>query len=163
MIKNVLFVALALLCLGCTFETPTVFSEKALNDTFISTHGEPITFQKILEEYKGKKILVNVWASWCGDCREALPEEKKNFEEYPEVVFLHLSLDRDIESWKVGIEKLGIEGEHYFMKSGWKGDFGEFLNLNWIPRYLIVNEKGEIEMFKATKPTDKLIKENLKK
>lgn len=161
--KNVLYISLLLLCLGCAFETPTVFSEKALNDTFIGLNEEPIKFQQILEEHKGKKILINVWASWCGDCREALPEEKKLSEEFPEVVFLHLSLDRDIESWKEGIDKLEIKGEHYFMRSGWKGDFGDFLNLNWIPRYLIVNEKGELQLFKATKPTDKLIKENLKK
>lgn len=161
--KNLLLVALITLCLGCTFETPVVFSEKALKDTFISVEGESIRFQQILEKYREKKILLNVWASWCGDCREALPEEQELYKAHPEVVFLHLSLDRDIDSWKAGIEKLEIEGEHYFMQSGWKGDFGKFLHLNWIPRYLIINEQGGIQLFKATLPTDKLIKQNLKK
>ena len=162
--KNVLFLMLTIvLCVGCTFETPTLFSEKALEDTFLDLEGTSIRFKDVIERYKGKTILINVWASWCGDCIEAIPEEKKLKNEFSEVVFLHLSLDRDIESWKNGIERLDIEGEHYFIESGWKGDFGAFLNLNWIPRYLIVNKEGVIQLFKATKPTDRLIRQNLKK
>lgn len=161
--KGIQVLIIFLLCLGCTTKDPVRFSEKALNDEFLTIEGTSISFREVLEKYGERKILVNVWASWCGDCREALPEEKKLLEEYPETVFLHLSLDNDVESWKNGIKKLGIEGEHYFMKSGWKGDFGTFLNLNWIPRYLVLDKTGQIEVFNVTKPTSKLIRQNLKK
>jgi len=43
------------------------------------------------------------------------------------------------------------------MKTGKKGAFGRFLGLWWIPRYIVVNELGEIIVFKATKITDKNI------
>ena len=49
------------------------------------------------------------------------------------------------------------------MKEGKKGGLGDFLNLWWIPRYVVVNEIGEILLFKATKITDKNISEALKK
>ena len=49
------------------------------------------------------------------------------------------------------------------MMEGKKGASGDFLNLCWIPRYVVVNESGEITLFKATKITDKNILEALKK
>ena len=44
-----------------------------------------------------------------------------------------------------------------------KGDLVEFLNVSWIPRYIVVNEKGEITLFKATDASDKDIIRALKK
>jgi hypothetical protein len=49
------------------------------------------------------------------------------------------------------------------MKAGKKGELGDFLNLWWIPRYVVLNELGEITLFKATKITDEKIVEALKK
>lgn len=161
--KKLFFALLAILLLSCTFKQPTTFSEEALNDIFLNLDKQPVKFKEILNKYKGKKVVITIWASWCGDCREAIPDEKKLQKENTDVIFLHLSLDRDIESWKLGIEKLGLKGEHYFMQSGWKGDFGSFLNLSWIPRYLVLSEKGDIEVFNVVKPNDKLIMESLKK
>ena len=43
------------------------------------------------------------------------------------------------------------------------GEFVDFINLNWIPRYMVINESGEITLFKATNAADKEIKEALKK
>jgi hypothetical protein len=43
------------------------------------------------------------------------------------------------------------------------GDLVEFLNVSWIPRYIVVNEKGEITLFKATDASDKDIISALKK
>ncbi len=48
------------------------------------------------------------------------------------------------------------------MAEGKKGTFGKFLGLWWIPRYVVVNEFGEIILFKATKITDKNILKALK-
>ena len=48
------------------------------------------------------------------------------------------------------------------MSSGWKGAMGDFLNLDWIPRYLLVNAEGEIVVFKAIKLNDKNLLKNLK-
>lgn len=161
--KRILFLLLPVLFLGCSREVPTQFSKEALHDTFVTTQKEKIEFKDVLSKYKGKKILISVWASWCPDCMEALPEEEKLQQEFKDVVYLHLSLDRSFNSWLQGIKRLEVKGEHYLIKSGWKGAFGEFLNLGWIPRYVVVDEKGEIVLFKATKPTDKLIKQSLEK
>lgn len=162
MIKKVillLFVGLS----SCTMENPTTFTEEALNDVFIAMNNEEVSFKEILAKNKGKKILIDVWASWCTDCLKSLPKVKKIQEQNEDVIYLFLSLDRNLEAWKEGVERLKIKGLHYYMQSGWEGDFGDFLGLNWIPRYVLINEAGEIEVFNATKAADNLILEGLKK
>lgn len=143
-------------------ESQNKFSEKALNDTIITLKGEKLLFKKILNKHKGKKILIDIWASWCKDCIEGIPKVAALQHNNKGVVFIFLSLDKNNEDWKAGVEKYNIKGEHYFLSSGWKGDFGTFLNLNWIPRYIVVNEKSEIVLFKAIKADDKNIIKALK-
>lgn len=139
-------------------ETPTQFTEAALSEKMISQQGEEATLQTILEQHKGKKIVLDIWATWCRDCIEGLPKVAKLQQEFPEVIFLFLSEDRTQMAWQNGIEKYQIKGEHYFIKSGTKGAFKDFLNSNWIPRYMIVNEAGEISLFKAKTASDERIK-----
>jgi hypothetical protein len=91
-----------------------------------------------------------------------MPTVKELQDEFPDVEFLFLSEDRNIASWKRGIQKYQVKGNHYFMEKGPKGDFAKFLNSNWIPRYMVVDSQGNIKLFKATKATDKAIKESLK-
>ncbi|WP_338733230.1 TlpA family protein disulfide reductase [Mangrovimonas cancribranchiae] len=142
-------------------EAPKQFSEKALNDTFITLEGESLTFSSILNKYEGKTILIDVWASWCSDCIKSMPNLKMLQNEHKDVTYLFLSLDKNVGAWKRGIKKYDVQGEHYYMQSGWKGDFGDFLNLDWIPRYLVVDKNQNIKLYKAVKATDKNLKNAL--
>ena len=67
-----LFVVLASSC-----ERPTQFTEEALQETFTSLNQENVRFQSILEKHKGKKILIDIWASWCRDCIVRLNSKEK--------------------------------------------------------------------------------------
>jgi thiol-disulfide isomerase/thioredoxin len=141
---------------------PTEFSELALNDQVTSLKGTKSSFKEVLRVHKGKKIVVNVWASWCADCIRGLPTVKQLQKEFPEVVFLFLSVDEGVNSWKRGIERFKIKGEHYNLPKGMKdGEFVDFLNLRWIPRYLVLDENGGITLYKAIKSSDKRIVEAL--
>ena len=160
--KKIQFLVVLLISFfSCNIEVPTQFSEEALNDTFISLEGDSITFNDILETYKGQTIVIDIWASWCADCIKGMPKLKALQEEYTDVNYIFLSLDRSETAWKKGIKKYNVVGEHYYMKSGWDGAFGEFVDLGWIPRYIIVDKTGAIKLFKAVKADDKRIKENL--
>tara|TARA_R110000787_G_scaffold15038_5_gene46298 strand:- start:6774 stop:7253 length:480 start_codon:yes stop_codon:yes gene_type:complete len=144
-------------------EKPTEFTSEALQEKFTNLNQDEIIFQKILDKHKGKKILIDVWASWCRDCVVSLQDLKNLQSKNSEVSYVFLSLDRTVHSWKKGIDRFQMQGDHYFMKEGKKGKLGDFLNLWWIPRYIVVNELGHITLFKATKITDKKILEALKK
>lgn len=158
-IMYVKYIAILFLLLSCNTEKPTQFSQEALQDTFITLDGTALPFQDILAQYKGKTVLIDVWASWCRDCIKGIPKVKKLQEEHSEVAYVFLSLDKTDSSWKNGIKKYQLSGDHYYMKSGWKGAFGKFLDLDWIPRYLVLDKEGNIKLFKAIKADDPKIAE----
>ena len=162
MFKKISIVVLLLFFVSCNLEKPTTFSEKALNEKLYNLNDVSSTFKEVLNQHKGKKILIDVWASWCRDCIEGMPKVKALQKEYPEVVFLFLSVDERIGSWKRGVKKYNIKGEHYNLPNGMKkGDLVDFLNVSWIPRYVVVDENGNISLFKATDASDSKITEVL--
>ncbi|MFI1770967.1 TlpA family protein disulfide reductase [Thalassobellus citreus] len=153
-----------LIVLSCKAQdvVPTKFSAEALNDTFITLKGDTIAFKDILETYKGKTVVIDIWASWCKDCVGGMPKVKKVQGEFKDAVYLFLSLDKTDKAWKKGIKKYKVKGEHYFMQSGWKGVFGNFVQLDWIPRYMVINKAGEIVVFKVIEADDNKLIEALK-
>jgi thiol-disulfide isomerase/thioredoxin len=148
--------------LNCQSDKKTTFSDAALKDEFITIDENVVPFSAILEQHKGQTIFIDVWASWCKDCRKSLPKVKELQQEFPEMSFIFLSLDKSLDAWKKGIQTYNLKGDHYFMQSGWKGAMGTFLDLNWIPRYLIVDPEGKIVVYKAIKTKDKNLRKYLK-
>ncbi len=159
--KKVLILMFCSVLLACNKEIPARFSEDALNDTFVALDDSELTFKELLDTYKGETIFVDVWASWCSDCLKSLPQVRALQKEYPDLVFLFLSVDKKIDNWKKGIDKHQIYGEHYFIKSGWNGDFGDFIDLDWTPRYMIIDKDQNIQLFEAVKTNDIKLKEAL--
>ena len=160
--KKLLFIFSLVIIFSCSKRNETEFSQKALEDTFVSIDGEKLAFKDVIEKYKGKKVLIDVWATWCGDCIKGMPKIVELQKDFPDVVFLFLSIDDSLVALQKGIKKYTIKGEHYLMPSGWDGDFGDFLDLSWIPRYLVIDEKGKIAVFNAVKANDERILQTLK-
>jgi len=104
------------------------FKYEALSQELVSLNGEATTFGKVLERYKGKPILIDVWASWCPDCIKGMPKVHKLQEEY-DLVYVFLSYDKNETEWKAGIEKHNAQGENFLISSAWKGGkFREYLD-----------------------------------
>lgn len=155
------FLVSCLLLMGCSKKIQTDFSEDVLNEEYINIEGESVTLKDMLSQHVGKQIVIDVWASWCRDCIVGLPELKSLQSDKPDVAYLFLSADRNLETWKRAINKYDIKGEHYFMPKGTKGRLGEFVDIDWIPRYMIVDSKGHIELFEAIEANDPLIRNTL--
>ena len=157
--KTIAFLILISSVLSCNSQDPNQFSEAALNDTFINMAGETVKLQSIMDAHKGKTIVIDIWASWCGDCIKGMPKVKELQTTYTEVSYVFLSLDRTPEAWKRGINKYNVKGHHYFMPKAKKCDFADFVNISWIPRYMVINKAGEIVVFDVIEADDdKLIK-----
>lgn len=163
MIKKSILLIL-IICASCSFETPTAFTEVALQENVFSLNNKKSTFKEVIANHKGKKILVDFWASWCRDCIVGMPKVKALQKEFPEVAFLFLSVDENKRSWKKVVQRLQLKGNHYNLPKGMKnGELVDFVGLGWIPRYMVIDEHGKIVLFKATDASDKNIIEALKK
>jgi thiol-disulfide isomerase/thioredoxin len=161
--KKIYFIFI-ILCVSCNLEKPTQFSELALNDTVYDLNNTAFSVKEVLDQYKGKKVVIDVWASWCGDCIKGLPSVRNLQKEYPKVIFLFLSVDKNKNAWRKGVQRFQIKGAHYNLPKGMKsGEFIDFISLGWIPRYLVIDEQGKISLFKATSVSDSRIIEALKK
>ena len=158
-----IFLLLIIVFASCNSNEPKQFTEEANLEMLIGLDDSKITLREVLQEQKGKKIFIDVWASWCKDCIAGFPKVAELQAEFPEVAFLFLSVDISNPSWKRAIEKYNLVGEHYNLPKGMnEGDFVDFVNLNWISRYMVIDEKGQIQLFKATDPSDKEIIKALK-
>lgn len=140
----------------------TTFSKEALAQKVTNVNGKTITISKILEEHKGKILVLDLWASWCRDCLNAMPKAKELEEKNPDVNFVFLSLDRNLDAWKKGLEKHEMTSkENYWFSEGWKNNFNNYIDLNWIPRYLIINQKSGIAKYYAITPDDPEIQKTI--
>lgn len=160
MIKK-LFALTALLIsiMGCAQKDETNFRKEALSNAMVTVENEPIEFAEILKKYEGKTIVIDVWASWCSDCIKGMPKLKELQVKYPDAIYLFISMDKTYEAWKNGIEKYVVNGEHYLTSDGMKGVFGKSIDLNWIPRYMVVDKTGKIALYNVIEADDeKLIK-----
>ncbi len=155
---------LFVLFISCNTEKPKQFSEPANLEMLIGLDGTKITFREVINKYKGQKIVIDFWASWCKDCFIGFPKIEKLQKDFPDVVFLFLSTDFSKPSWKRAVKKYNIKGEHYNLPKGMnEGDLVNFINLSWLPTYMIIDENGEISLFKATNLSDKNIRKALER
>lgn len=159
-IKHIVLLAFLQLSLVASAQEKD-FTQAALSDTLLDTDGNEVTFASILQKHEGKAIFIDIWASWCRDCLEAMPQLHELMNDTKNVDFVFLSLDKNQKSWKKGIKKYDLPGDHYFSATGWKSDLFASINLDWIPRYMIVGADGKIELFKAIKLDNNELKQVL--
>ncbi len=158
-----LYIFIVLLSFFSVYAQEKSFSQEALDDILIDADGSEVPFKSIIEENRGKVVLLDIWASWCKDCVVGMPIVKQLKKEFPDVVFVYISLDRNEASWKKGIERFEIqEGSHFWAEDGWKSELFQSIDLDWIPRYMILDELGNIKLYKAIKASDKEIVKQLK-
>jgi thiol-disulfide isomerase/thioredoxin len=163
--KKILILPLLLVAMiSCTQAQETSFTAETLNDKMTTIKGEELAFKDILAKYKGKTVVIDVWASWCPDCVKGMPKVQSLQKQFPEAVYVFMSYDKTDASWKKGIEKYNVKGEHYHIGNNMKkGDFSQGIKLDWIPRYMVVDKNGKIALFKAIEADDEKLITTLKK
>lgn len=140
-----------------------VFSEESLSKKLFTTKNTEITFADILKSHSGKVTVIEVWASWCSDCVKAMPKVKEMQANNPYVDYVFISMDKAFDKWQTGIEKHELKGDHYWATDGMKGEFGKSIDLDWIPRYIILDKKGNIVIYRAIETDFDKMNEQLKK
>lgn len=163
--KIAALVTLFIASISCSNAQPKTFTAEALAGKLTDVNGTQITLESVIKKHEGKTLLIEVWASWCSDCVKAMPKVKEIQENNPEVAYVFISMDKSLDKWKEGIEKHTVTGDNYWVNDpkGMKGSFGKSIDLDWIPRYIVIDKKGKVVLYRAIESDFEKIETELKK
>ncbi|NIG52361.1 TlpA disulfide reductase family protein [Chitinophaga sp. Cy-1792] len=128
--------------------------------------GEDVNGNKVaFNDLKGKVVVVDVWATWCGPCKAELPHLKHLEEEMEgkNVTFVGASVDeaKDKEKWKTFVHDQEMKGTQIFM-SGWS-EVTKFYDIKGIPRFMVFDQQGKIVTIDAPRPSTPELKALIEK
>lgn len=114
-----------------------------------------------LEDVKGKYVYIDIWATWCGPCKAEIPDLKELEKEFrgKKIVFMSISCDTDKAAWEKYVKEEQLGGLQLWMGKG--KDMKDFYDIQTIPRFILLDRKGNIVDAWMTRPSDKKTKETL--
>lgn len=142
MIKLISILGVALMMAGGHPKTGT----DAYSIELKNPKGKNVT----LESLKGKYVLIDFWASWCGPCRRESPNVVEAYNKYKKSTFnnakgfevFSVSLDRDKVKWEKAIEQDGLIWDAHGFDEG--GKVARMYGVNSIPYAILVDGEGKI-------------------
>jgi thiol-disulfide isomerase/thioredoxin len=104
--------------------------------------GKPLS----IANYKGKVVLVDFWATWCGPCVKELPNVIKAYEKYHDKGFeiIGVSLDEDEQKLKTFIKDKNMTWVQYFDGKGWANKLAGKYGVQSIPSTYLLDGEGKI-------------------
>ncbi len=107
---------------------------------------------------KGSYVYIDVWATWCGPCRQEIPSLLKVEEQYKgkNVTFVSISIDakKDYDKWKKLVSDKQLGGIQLFADNDWNSAFVKAFAIDSIPRFIIIGPDGTIVNADAPRPSD---------
>lgn len=135
--------------------------DQGLNFSFPDNNGKTVKFADL----KGKVVLIDVWATWCGPCKAEIPHLKKLETEMHgtdvQVVSISVDEEKDKAKWQKMIKDEQLGGLQLFA-SGW-GDFAQYYKITGIPRFMVFDRQGKVVTIDSPRPSSPELKQLLEK
>lgn len=120
-----------------------------------------------LEDLRGKYVYIDVWATWCGPCIAEIPHLKRVEQQFhgKNIEFVGISVDtkKDYEKWKKFVVTKELAGIQLFADNDWNSDFVKAYGINGIPRFILIDPKGNIVDANAERPSSPALTAQLEK
>lgn len=106
-----------------------------------------------LDDFKGKYVYIDLWATWCGPCRREFPFLKALEEEFKdaEIVFVGLCTDKDKSKWEDMLRNGEVSGVQLYL--GPQSKFQKAYNVAGIPRFILLDKQGRIISNDMSRPS----------
>ena len=120
-----------------------VFYDLAIGKKAPKTVSKDLNEKEVsLSDYRGKVVLIDVWATWCGPCIEMLPDFAKIRALYPSLEIISVSMDESIKDVNKFQEKTPMPWNHWF--NGPEGGFLDLWGIIAFPTIIIIDKEGII-------------------
>lgn len=99
-----------------------------------------------LDKFKGKVVLLDFWASWCGPCRADMPAVKRLWKDYQNenFVLIGINLDSNRKAFEQYVKEEGVTWPQFYDGKGWGNRIAELYSVHSIPMTFLIDQQGMI-------------------